>query len=171
MPGSRIQHRRLGPEQIGYIADAGFIPVLRDSQALFGFRDRCLGNVDALRGGVQVGISPMDLQPDGGIRPRLFRRAALLRKLAFLDPRLVAEAVEEVPAQADGHQPVIASPGDESLAIRFKSAVQGHLREQAAAGIGGLRIRQTGRELHLARLRPLLDRTLLLIRQRSFGKS
>jgi hypothetical protein len=59
---------------------------------------------DTLRSGTQVCVRPTHL--NCGIGMRLVNLAPAQCEIAFLDARLVTEAVEKVPAQSDGNQPV-----------------------------------------------------------------
>ena len=89
------------------------------------------------------------------------------RELAFLDARLVAEPVEQVPVQSDGDQPVGSALVVEILAVRFECAVKLDLRKKAAVGRGCLIFGEADRELHLTSFRPLDERVLFVVREHS----
>ena len=93
------------------------------------------------------------------------RRSA---RLAFLDARLVAEAVEQVPAQPDRDQPVGAAPVVEALPVRLESGVSAYLRQKIAVRGGRLVFGQTDGQLHLAGFRSLARALLFVVREQAF---
>ena len=77
------------------------------------------------------------------------------RELAFFDARLVAEAVEQVPAKSDRSQPIGAAPIVKALPIHLENCVNTYLGQKVAARRSRLVLGQAGRQLYLASLRPL----------------
>src|SRR5437899_8256733 len=142
MPGLGFEHGRLGAKQVGNVAHSRGVPVLRDAKTFLGLCDGCFRDLDALAGGTEIGVCAADLEPDGGAGTLLLGLPPAQREPAFLDARLVAEAVEQVPTQPDRDQPVGAAPAVEALPVRLEGGVNAYLRQKAVARRGRLVFRQ-----------------------------
>ena len=92
---------------------------------------------------------------------------AAQQRFGLFDSRLVAEAVEQIPAQPDRDQPVGPALIVKSLPVRFEGAVQHDVRQKAAAGVRRLSFGKTGGELCLASFGTVRNRALFVIRKQS----
>ena len=115
-------------------------------------RHRRPRHFDALLRRVQTGPGAAHLQPDRRIGALLVGFGAPHQVPGLGDARLVGRAVEQVPAQRDGGQPVGAAAVDEALPVGFEGAAQAHLRQQRAARAVGLGPRQVRGQARLPRL-------------------
>jgi hypothetical protein len=107
--------------------------------------------------GFQIRPRLANLQADSRFRSRLLRSGTTGHGFALRYLCLVRAPFEQIPAETNRNQPVLAAAIRKSLAVGFEGSVQSYLRQIVSVGIRRLKTCDLRGKPGLARFRSAVD--------------